>query len=319
MKTAHAGLVSWNEDKRKPRLTGIPGTGDNTGMTFTHCSIVGLGLLGGSLAIDLRHHFPRMTLTGIARRRKTLEDAAVLRRDGAAVFTHLSQELSAIRGADLIIFCTPVQTVIQQLAEIAPFVSPGAMVTDVGSTKRMVMNAAATVLPAGVCFVGGHPMAGSERAGLSHARAGLFRDAAWALCAPAGAEEAADRVSAVVEAIGAHPLRIDAELHDQLVALSSHLPHVVACALAMQVLGSPRAEAARAFIAGGFRDTTRIAAANTAMWRDICLTNRDNIVRELNEMIAALEGWRDALRNGDAPHLEVLLARAHTLREELNS
>jgi prephenate dehydrogenase len=287
-------------------------------MTFTHCSIVGLGLLGGSLAIDLRHRFPRMTLAGIARRRNTLDAAAALRADGAPVFTHLSAELETVRDTDLIIFCTPVQTVIQQLADIATFVSPGAVVTDVGSTKRMVMNAAATALPAGVFFVGGHPMAGSDRAGLSHARAGLYRGATWALCIPAGAEDAAGRFSALVEAIGARPLPIDADLHDRIVALTSHLPHVVACALAAQVLGHPEGELARAFIAGGFRDTTRIAAANTAMWRDIALTNRDNIARELTEMIAALEQWRDALRNGDAPHLEALLTRAHTLREDLN-
>lgn len=287
-------------------------------MTFSHGSIVGLGLLGGSLAIDLRRHFPRMTLTGIARRRQTLDDAAALRVDGAPVFTHLSTELNAVREADLIVFCTPVQTVIEQLADVAPFVALGTVVTDVGSTKRMVMNAAATALPAGVSFVGGHPMAGSDRAGLSHARAGLYRQATWALCAPADAEEAAARLSALVETIGARPLPIDAELHDQLVALTSHLPHVVACALATQVLGDPRAEPARSFIAGGFRDTTRIAAANTAMWRDIGLTNRDNIVREINRMIAALEQWRDALRNNDAPHLEALLTRAHVLREELN-
>lgn len=288
------------------------------GMTFTHCSIVGLGLLGGSLAIDLRHHFPQMTLTGVARRQKTLDDAAALRVDDAPVFTHLSDALTTTQGADLIIFCTPVQTVIEQLADIAPFVSPGVVITDVGSTKRMVMNAAVTALPAGVFFVGGHPMAGSDRAGLSHARAGLYRHATWALCTPAGVEEGAAKLTALVQTIGARPLPIDAELHDALVALTSHLPHIVACALAAQVLGDPQGELARAFIAGGFRDTTRIAAANTAMWRDICLTNRDNIVRELNEMLAALEQWRDALRNNDAPHLEALLSRAHTLREDLN-
>jgi len=287
-------------------------------MTFTHCSIVGLGLLGGSLAIDLRHHFPQMTLTGVARRRKTLEEAAALHSDGAPVFTHLSQEPGAVAGADLVILCTPVQTVMQQLADLAPCIAPGAVVTDVGSTKRMVMNAAATALPAEVFFVGGHPMAGSDRAGLLHARAGLYRGATWALCASAGAEAAAERLSGLVETIGARPLRIDADLHDRLVALTSHLPHVVACALAAQVLGDPQGELARAFIAGGFRDTTRIAAANTAMWRDICLTNRDNIVRELTGMIAALESWRDALRNGDVPHLDALLTRAHTLREDLN-
>lgn len=292
---------------------------DNTDMSFSHCGIVGLGLLGGSLAIDLRHHFPQMTITGVARRQETLEEAARLRYRDLPVFTHLTTELGAVRETDVIVLCTPVQTVIEQLAELATLAAPGTIVTDVGSTKRMVMNAAATALPAGVFFVGGHPMAGSDRAGLSHARAGLYRDATWALCTPEGAEGAAARLCELIEILGAQPLPIDPVFHDGMVGLTSHLPHIVACALSTQVLGNPNREMVRAFIAGGFRDTTRIAAANTAMWRDICLTNRDNIVRELNTLIASFEQWRDALRAGDEPHLEALLATAHGLREELNA
>ncbi len=286
-------------------------------MPFTHCCLIGLGLLGGSLAIDLRRHCPGITLTGLARRQETLDQAAALRADDRPVFDHLARDLSAAAHADLVVLCTPVQTEIEQLAALAPLLAPGAVVTDVGSTKRMVMNAAATVLPAGVCFVGGHPMAGSDRAGLAHARADLYRGATWALCLPAGAEDAGARLAALLERLGARPLLLDPDTHDAVVALTSHLPHVIACALAAQVLGAQDQALARAFIAGGFRDTTRIAAANTAMWRDILLTNRDNLVRELNAMLASLTQWRDALRAGDEPVLDALLTTAHTLREEL--
>ena len=279
-------------------------------MTFTHGGIVGLGLLGGSLALDLRRHFPRLTLTGIARRRETLEQAAELRCDGRPVFDALTTELADARAADLVILCTPVQTAIAQVGILAPLLAPGTVVTDVGSTKRMMMNAA-TALPPGVTFIGGHPMAGSDRPGLAHARAGLFCGATWALCVPPGGEKAADRLTEVIATLGARPLRIDPALHDELVALTSHLPHIVAAALATQVLGGVRGEAARPFIAGGFRDTTRIAAADTTMWRDICLTNRDRIAAELTALLAALEQWRDALRAGDAPHLDALLATAN--------
>jgi len=285
---------------------------------FSHGSIIGLGLLGGSLALDLRQQFPQMTITGIARRPATLAEAEALRVGERPVFTHLSCDLAAVRTADLIVLCTPVQTSIEQLVAMAPLVSPGTVVTDVGSTKRMVMNAAATALPAGAFFVGGHPMAGSDRAGLAHVRAGLYRQATWALCPPPGAEDAAARLAVVLEALEARVRIIDADSHDRLVALTSHLPHAVACALAARVLGHPDAQAVRAFIAGGFRDTTRIAAGQTAMWRDIFQTNRDNMVHELNAIIADLEQWRDALRAGDPPHLEALLTHAHTLREELN-
>ncbi len=286
-------------------------------MPFTHCSVIGLGLLGGSLALDLRQQFPRMAITGIARRTTTLDEAAALRCGTAAVFTHLSADLADAGAADLVVLCTPVQTVIEQLAVLAPHLRPGAVVTDVGSTKRMVMNAAATVMPAGTAFIGGHPMAGSDRAGLVHARAELYRGATWALCVPDGNDEAAAHLSELIITLGARPLPIDADTHDALVALTSHLPHVLAAALTNQVLGSAYGDAVLPFIAGGFRDSTRIAAANPTMWRDICLTNRDRLVAALNALLAELEQWRDAIRAGDAPHLEALLTTAHRQRERM--
>ena len=169
------------------------------------------------------------------------------------------------------ILCTPVQTIIAQFEELARHLTLGTVVTDVGSTKRAVMNAASMVFPADVHFIGGHSMAGSDRAGLSHARPHLYQQATWALCIPPGHEEAAGRLAAVVAALGAHPVPIDADVHDALVALTSHLPHLLAAALTNRVLGSPYDDAVLPFIAGGFRDTTRIAAANPAMWRDILL------------------------------------------------
>jgi len=287
-------------------------------MTFHHCSIIGLGLLGGSLALDLREQGVAMAITGIARRQATLAEAAGMTLDGHPVFTHLSAELSAVRNSDLVVLCTPVQTTIQQLAELAPHLAPGTVVTDVGSTKRMIMNAATLALPPAVRFVGGHPLAGSDRAGLSHARRGLYQGATWALCVPPGAEEAAARLAALLGQIGARPLPIDPDRHDALVALTSHLPHVTACALANRVLCSEYGDEVLAFIAGGFRDATRIAAANPAMWRDICLTNRDNLLTALDSLTAEIAHWRAAIASGDAPHLEALLTTAHDRREELN-
>lgn len=286
-------------------------------MIFSHCSIIGLGLLGGSLALDLRRLYPGMAITGIARRQETLDEAAALHEGNTPVFTHLTTDVTAVRAADLIVLCTPVLTIVNQLAEIAPHLAPGTVVTDVGSTKRMIMNAAATVLPAQVAFVGGHPMAGSEQVGLSASYAGLYTGATWALCAAAGAEEAATRLAALVEALGARPLPIDPDLHDDLVALSSHLPHVAAAALTNTTLGSGQGDAVRPFLAGGFRDTTRIAAASPAMWRDICLTNRDRLLAALDAYLAELTSWRDAIRYGDAPHLEALLTTACQRRKQL--
>jgi prephenate dehydrogenase len=287
-------------------------------MAFQHCGIIGLGLLGGSLALDLRREFPALRITGIARREQTLADAANLRVDDVPVFTHLATELAEVCTADLVVLCTPVQTIIQTLAALSPCLAHGALVTDVGSTKRAVMNAASTVLPPGVAFIGGHPMAGSDRAGLSHARAGLYRGATWALCVPPGQEAAAERLAALLARLGACPLPIAADVHDDLVALTSHLPHVVAAAVTNRVLGSLYGDAVLPFIAGGFRDTTRVAAANPAMWRDILLTNRDRVVAALDALLVELDGWRTAIRSGDAPHVEALLTTAHHRRERLN-
>ncbi len=287
-------------------------------MTFRHVGIVGLGLLGGSLALDVRRLFPDVAVTGVARRAETLATAAGLQVDGAPVFTALATELTALAQADLVVLCTPVQTIIAQLPALAGVLAPGAVVTDVGSTKRAILNAAATALPATVAFIGGHPMAGSDRKGLAHAKPGLYRGATWGLCIPAGQEAAAERLRAFVTALGAHPLVIDPDEHDAIVALSSHLPHVAAAALTNVTLGSKIADELLPFIAGGFRDGTRVAAADPAMWRDICLTNRDHLGVALRQLIDELATWRDAIRAGDAAHLEALLTTAAHRREGLN-
>lgn len=288
-------------------------------MQFHSCCIIGLGLLGGSLAFDLRRAYPAMRVTGIARRQATLDEASALSVDGTGIFDRLTTDLSAVHDADLVVLCTPVQTIMTQLAEIAPHLRPGCVVTDVGSTKRTVMNAAAIALPGTVSFIGGHPMAGSDRAGLEHARPGLYVGATWALCVPPGAETDAARLATLITTLGARPLPLAADRHDALVALSSHLPHVTAAALVNVTLGGEDAEMLRLFIAGGFRDTTRVAAGHPGMWRDICLTNRDQLTHALDALLSELAQWRDAIDAGDGPHLEALLTTAAHHRDALNS
>lgn len=283
-----------------------------------HCCIIGLGLLGGSLAIDLRRHYPGLRVTGIARRKVVRTQAAQLVEQGVQVFSSLSADLAAAAEADLIVLCTPIQTIIEHLAQLSTLVAPGTIITDVGSTKRAIMNAASTALPTGIHFIGGHPMAGSDRSGISHARAGLYTGATWALCIPDGESEAGAMLMEIITSIGARPLMINAVIHDSLVGLTSHLPHIVAGALVNQVLGSSHGDAVLPFLAGGFRDTTRIAASNPAMWRDIMLTNRDNILSALDMLLDELQVWRAAVHAGDEPYLEALLTTAQQRREDLN-
>lgn len=287
-------------------------------MNFQHCAIIGLGLLGGSLAYDLRRVYPKIVISGIARRDVTLQFAANMKLEGMPLFDHLSSELSAISSADLVIICTPVQTIMKQLASVAALLSPGAIVSDVGSTKRAIMNTASTLFTGTSSFIGGHPMAGSDQVGLENSRPFLYQQASWALCVPAGKEEQAAKLAELAGNIGARPLIIDAAEHDELVALTSHLPHVLAASLTNQVLGNALGDSVLPFIAGGFRDTTRIAAGHPEMWRDILLTNRDRITSALNRHLEDIITWRDAIRAGDSPHVEALLSQARERRKKLN-
>ncbi len=285
---------------------------------FKKVAIVGLGLLGGSLAVDLRMLSPDIQIVGIARRQETLEEAKLLAVDGVAVFNILSRQIKDCADSELIILCTPVQTIIDQLAELAVIISPGSIITDVGSTKRAIMNSASTVIPDGVFFVGGHPMAGSDKAGLLHAHTGLYKGATWALCENEKSGKAAEKLSSLIAELGASPIIIDPESHDDIVSLTSHLPHLVASALVNAVFNSNYEEMALPFMAGGFRDTTRIAAGNPALWRDILMTNRDRVLASLASLITELSTWRDALQSGDEPYLEALLSSASDRRTMVN-
>jgi prephenate dehydrogenase len=285
---------------------------------FNKVAIVGLGLLGGSLAIDLRLLSPDIEIIGIARRQETLVEAELLNIDGIKIFNKLSNNIVDCLGSDLIVLCTPVQTIIDQLAQLSSFIESETIITDVGSTKRAIMNSASAVIPEGVYFVGGHPMAGSDKAGLSHAHAGLYKGATWALCENEKSGESVEKLLGLIASLGASPIIIDADSHDDVVSLTSHLPHLVASALVNTVFSSNYEELALPFMAGGFRDTTRVAAGNSALWRDILMTNRDRVLTSLTKLISELSIWREALQSGDEPYLEALLSTASERRVMVN-
>lgn len=285
---------------------------------FNKVAIVGLGLLGGSLAIDLRLLSPDIEIVGIARRQETLVEAELLNIDGIKIFNKLSNNIVDCSGCDLVVLCTPVQTIIDQLAQLSSFIEPETIITDVGSTKRAIMNSASAIIPQGVYFVGGHPMAGSDKAGLSHAHAGLYKCATWALCENEKSGESVEKLFGLIASLGASPIIIDADSHDDVVSLTSHLPHLVASALVNTVFSSNYEELALPFMAGGFRDTTRVAAGSSALWRDILMTNRDRVLTSLTKLISELSIWREALQSGDEPYLEALLSTASERRLMVN-
>lgn len=274
-------------------------------------AIVGVGLLGGSIALAARAHGVAREIVGIGRDRARLE--APLR---AGAVDRVTTDLAAgVSDADLIVLAATVLANEQLLADAWHAVTPSAVVTDVGSTKAGIVAAAAR-LPRAAMFVGSHPMAGSEKSGYAVARADLFRGATVIVTPTDASEPAAVKtVTTFWEALGARVSALDPDTHDRVVAAISHLPHVAAWALVDAVASFE--PAALGFAARGFKDTTRIAASDPAMWTDILLDNRDAIVASLGAFRGALDELERVIVAGDRRGIEQLLARIKSRRETL--
>lgn len=280
---------------------------------LAECSVtvVGLGLMGASLCLDLTRRQLCREVRGVALRVDT-----VLQAFHAHAVDEATNDLhTGVLGADIVILATPVRTIVDTLAEIGPKLWPGTLVMDMGSTKRTIVQAMQE-LPAGVQPVGGHPMCGKESAGFAAAVEGLYQRAPWVLTPlPRTAPEALELATELARAVGARPLVLDAERHDHMVAAISHLPFLVASALVAAVADTAESEPALwRLAAGGFRDTSRVAASNTAMFLDILMTNRSEVLAQLDAMGRHLDELRDLLARGDEAALCDKLARSQLLR-----
>jgi len=263
----------------------------SAGPVFQKIAIVGLGLIGGSVALAVRRAWPDSLVIGVDKNAVLEEAMRVHAIDVGA------DDLGMVSDADLTVLAAPVLENARILRDRVPaLVSRPAVITDVGSVKR-VMEEAAAALPAHLRFVGGHPMAGAAQAGLAHARADLFARHPWILCAPPGGDLC--RVDEFVRTLGADPQPMDAATHDRLVAFVSHLPQLAASVL-MAVAGEAAGEAGLASAGNGLRDTTRLASSPVEPWCDIAAANADEIARALDAAIAALREIRDDLAGGDA-------------------
>jgi len=283
-------------------------------MRFHNISILGLGLLGGSLALAIKQRKLAARTQAYARREATVAEARALGL--ADLVTGDLKE--AVRGADLIVLCTPLSQMRVVAAAMRSHLQPGAIVTDVGSSKSLIAAELEPLLhEAKAVFVGSHPMAGSEKSGLSAARANLF-DNAICLVTPGNASPPA-AVAAVENFwrdIGANPHRMTPETHDDLVGRSSHLPHIVAAELANYVLSPAHPKEQALVCATGFRDTTRIASGSPEMWRDIALSNRRVLTRVLGVFIEDLQEFQLALERNDASIIEEFFANAKQRRDQ---
>jgi prephenate dehydrogenase len=280
---------------------------------FKSVCVVGCGLIGGSFALALRRagFTGRITACGGSRSPRL----AVER--GFVDAVEESFERGEVCEADLIYLASPIGGIIDFLRTRPKQIRPGAIVTDAGSSKAEICRVARESLPKGVTFIGGHPMAGGENTGVQYARADLFDRATYALMIGQGTDEVQfDRFNSLVETIGARVLLARPEDHDAAVALISHLPQLVASALA-SLLGPGRdaevadRDLARALAATGWRDMTRLAGSAWSVWRDICLTNQPNISSALGSLIAELQSLKDALDARDFNRARDLFAEAN--------
>ena len=275
-----------------PRILPViqPGTGAGSPPLFDKVAIVGLGLIGGSIALAVRQHWPSALVIGVDRK-DVLEKAMVLHAIDVA-----ADDPVVMAEADLVILAAPIDQNIKMLAELEQHVTTTAVVTDVGSTKRTTVEAAQH-LPARLAFVGGHPLGGAPRGGIEHARPDLFQTRPW-IFTPVGEGTAStlERLCGFATALGAEPHMMAPDEHDRLLALVSHLPQLTASAL-MHVVGTGAGERGLALTGRGLFDSTRLASSPPDIWREICRSNADTIGDALDALIDQLQVLRQDLES----------------------
>jgi prephenate dehydrogenase len=278
-------------------------------MHIPSLSIVGVGLLGGSIALACRQRRLVGRIVGCDCSPAVLERA----KTREMLDETTTDPCQAVARSSLVVFCTPVDRLADTVGECADACRPGTLLTDVGSTKSGIVRRLAGRLPPGVSFVGSHPLAGSEKAGPDHSRADLF-EGKLVLITPAGDPPAAvATIGAFWKALGARVETMSPEQHDEALAVTSHLPHLVASVLA----GVLPLEWKR-LTATGFRDTTRLAAGSPDLWRAIFLCNQTALLAAIDQFRSHLDHFRDVLAQGDGERLRLLLEQGKYVRDSLS-
>lgn len=279
---------------------------------FKRIAIIGVGLIGGSLGMALKRLGLVEEVLGIGRSTEKLRLALEV---GAV--DRVTTDLKSVAGATLVVIATPVSAVIPVVMEAAKSFAPGTIVTDVGSVKAGIVN---TLQPLARThrfhFVGGHPMAGSERAGVENADPYLFENAYYILTPAADTDHGAlETVGKMAAAVGARVIELSPEEHDLYVAAVSHLPHCAAAALVNTIADLPERERVLPLAAGGFRDSTRVAAGDPEMWRDIVIANREAVLGMIGRYQAALASLAALLRTGNDAGVDEWFKKAQALRQ----
>jgi cyclohexadieny/prephenate dehydrogenase len=282
---------------------------------FERVAILGLGLIGGSIGLAVAEHLPGIVTTGFD------TDPAVRHRaaERGLTTTVCDTAAEAVNEADLVILCVPVGAMGEVARQIAPTLSRSALVSDVGSSKGTITRALAEALP-GQAIIPAHPVAGTEHSGPDAGFAALFHHRWCILTPPADADPAlVTELAAFWRALGAMVEVMDAEHHDRVLAVTSHIPHLIAYTIvgtASDLEQVTRSEVIK-YSAGGFRDFTRIAASDPTMWRDVFLNNRDAVLEMLDSFLTDLALMREAIKAGDGESLFDLFARTRAIRRSI--
>jgi len=281
-------------------------------MSIKRITIIGLGLIGGSLGLALKKaKGAEVEVTGCARRLKVSKKAI----ERGIVDRAEAQLGEAVSSADIVIVATPVMAIKDIFQQIAGHLSPNAIVSDVGSTKSQIMHWAEEYLPSTASFIGGHPMTGKETAGIDEAEADLFDDCVYCLTPSQSAKkEALKAMEELLEWIGARPFLIEAEQHDELVAGISHLPLILSSSLVSALSQSEQWPQMSELAASGYRDVTRLASGNPELHRGICATNRKAIAEWIDRYIEHLKEYQHLVLEDDQK-LEESLGKAREVRE----
>jgi cyclohexadieny/prephenate dehydrogenase len=283
---------------------------------FDKLALIGIGLIGSSIARATRQKGLAKTIAISTRRQETLDEARALGLGD--IYTMDAAE--AVRGADLVILCIPVQSYDAVMTQIGPHLAEGAILSDVGSVKQHVMNVMAPHVRHGVYLIPGHPIAGTEHSGPAAGFPELFINR-WCVLTPGKDVDrgAVSRLSAFWTALGSNVEIMEAQHHDMVLAITSHIPHLVAYNIVGTVadLEQDTQSEVIKFSASGFRDFTRIAASDPVMWRDVFLTNRDAVLEMLGRFLEDLSKLQRMVRVGDGPGMEALFTRTRKVRRSI--
>lgn len=278
---------------------------------FNNVAIIGMGLIGGSIALDGRRLgvFGKIHAAG-----RTMENLKKAKRMKLA--DQITQDpVEAVKGKDLVIIGTPVKSIASIMKKIAPALEEGVIVTDVGSVKEPIMDDAERYLPEGVKFVGGHPIAGSEKRGAASSIKGLFKGKAVIVTPDENTDKAALRkVKAMWRKLGSKVFQMDAQHHDFVLAAVSHLPHVTAYSMVLAVLGLEGTSEFIKYAGASFKDVTRVAASPSEIWRDICELNSDNIIKMIDLYEDKLGTIKKLIINGKFDELAARFDTAQSAR-----